>query len=56
MAGLRLMMVAEGKGINSFLALSRERALAQAAKVDAAAAKGDALGALAGCRWGSRMC
>ncbi len=38
----------DGKGINSFLALSRERALAQAAKVDAAAAKGDALGPLAG--------
>ena len=37
-----------GKGINSYLALSRERALAQAAKVDAAAAKGEALGPLAG--------
>jgi aspartyl-tRNA(Asn)/glutamyl-tRNA(Gln) amidotransferase subunit A len=37
-----------GKGINSFLALSRDRALAQAAKVDAAAAKGDPLGPLAG--------
>jgi len=37
-----------GKGINSFLALSRERALAQAAKIDAQAAKGDALPALAG--------
>jgi aspartyl-tRNA(Asn)/glutamyl-tRNA(Gln) amidotransferase subunit A len=37
-----------GKGINSFLALSRERALAQAAKVDALAAKGDVLPALAG--------
>jgi aspartyl-tRNA(Asn)/glutamyl-tRNA(Gln) amidotransferase subunit A len=37
-----------GKGINSFLALSRERALAQAAKIDALAAKGDALPALAG--------
>jgi aspartyl-tRNA(Asn)/glutamyl-tRNA(Gln) amidotransferase subunit A len=37
-----------GKGINSFLALSRDRALAQAAKVDAAAAKGDSLGPLAG--------
>ncbi len=34
--------------INSFLALSRERALAQAAKIDALAAKGDALPALAG--------
>ncbi len=39
---------ANGKGINSFLALSRERALAQAARVDAAAAKGEALGPLAG--------
>jgi len=37
-----------GKGINSFLALSRERALKQAAKVDAATAKGEELGALAG--------
>ena len=37
-----------GKGINSFLALSRERALAQAAKIDAMAAKGDALPVLAG--------
>ena len=40
--------VPNGKGINSFLALSRERALAQAAKIDAAAAKGDSLGPLAG--------
>jgi aspartyl-tRNA(Asn)/glutamyl-tRNA(Gln) amidotransferase subunit A len=39
---------ASGKGINSFLALSRERARAQAEKVDAMAAKGDALPALAG--------
>ena len=39
---------ANGKGINSFLALSRERAMAQAAKMDALAAKGDALPALAG--------
>ena len=39
---------AGGKGINSFLALSRERAMAQAAKIDAMAAKGDALPALAG--------
>jgi aspartyl-tRNA(Asn)/glutamyl-tRNA(Gln) amidotransferase subunit A len=38
----------KAKGINSYLALSRERALAQAAKVDAAAAKGDPLGPLAG--------
>jgi aspartyl-tRNA(Asn)/glutamyl-tRNA(Gln) amidotransferase subunit A len=38
----------EGKGINSFLALSKERALAQAAKIDALAAKGDELPALAG--------
>jgi aspartyl-tRNA(Asn)/glutamyl-tRNA(Gln) amidotransferase subunit A len=37
-----------GKAINSFLALSRERAMAQAARVDALAAKGDALPALAG--------
>ena len=42
--------------INSFLALSRERAMAQAAKIDGMAAKGEALPALAGCRWGSRMC
>ena len=34
--------------INSFLALSRERALGQAAKIDALAAKGDALPALGG--------
>ncbi|MCU1225290.1 MAG: glutamyl-tRNA(Gln) amidotransferase, subunit [Edaphobacter sp.] len=34
--------------INSFLALSRERALGQAAKIDAMAAKGDALPALGG--------
>jgi aspartyl-tRNA(Asn)/glutamyl-tRNA(Gln) amidotransferase subunit A len=34
--------------INSFLALSRERALAQAAKIDAKAAKGEVLPALAG--------
>ncbi len=37
-----------GRGINSFLALSRERALAQAAKIDAMAASGDTLGPLAG--------
>jgi len=37
-----------GKGINSFLALSRDRALEQAAKVDVAAVKGDTLPALAG--------
>jgi aspartyl-tRNA(Asn)/glutamyl-tRNA(Gln) amidotransferase subunit A len=37
-----------GKNIHSFLALSRERALAQAAKIDALAAKGDALPPLAG--------
>jgi aspartyl-tRNA(Asn)/glutamyl-tRNA(Gln) amidotransferase subunit A len=36
------------KGINSFLALSKERALAQAAKIDAMAAKGEALPVLAG--------
>ena len=39
---------AGGKGIHSFLALSKERALAQAAKIDALAAKGDALPPLAG--------
>src|SRR5277367_5583471 len=38
----------DGKGINSFLALSRERALAQAGKIDALAAKGGQLPALAG--------
>jgi len=37
-----------GKGINSFLALSRDRALAQAAKIDALAASGEPLPALAG--------
>jgi aspartyl-tRNA(Asn)/glutamyl-tRNA(Gln) amidotransferase subunit A len=37
-----------GKGIHSFLALSRDRALAQAAKIDALAASGDALPPLAG--------
>src|ERR1039458_8372008 len=39
---------AGGKGIHSFLALSRERALAQAAKIDAMAAKGETLPPLAG--------
>jgi aspartyl-tRNA(Asn)/glutamyl-tRNA(Gln) amidotransferase subunit A len=38
----------DGKAIHSFLALSRERALAQAAKIDAQAAKGDPLPVLAG--------
>jgi aspartyl-tRNA(Asn)/glutamyl-tRNA(Gln) amidotransferase subunit A len=37
-----------GKNIHSFLALSKERALAQAAKIDALAAKGDVLPPLAG--------
>ena len=37
-----------GKKINSFLALSKERAMAQAAKIDAMASKGDELPALAG--------
>jgi len=37
-----------GKSINSFLALSRDRALSQAAKIDALAQKGDPLPALAG--------
>ncbi|CAN5533848.1 Asp-tRNA(Asn)/Glu-tRNA(Gln) amidotransferase subunit GatA [soil metagenome] len=36
------------KGINSYLTLSRERALTQAAKVDAAVAAGETLGPLAG--------
>ena len=39
---------ADGKGINSFLALSKERALAQAERVDAVARRGGALGPLAG--------
>ncbi len=38
----------KGKGINSFLALSRERALAKAAKIDDLAALGDPLPLLAG--------
>ncbi len=38
----------DGKNIHSFLALSRERALAQASKIDAMAAKGDELPPLAG--------
>jgi len=38
----------EAKNIHSFLALSKERALAQAAKIDALAAKGDELPPLAG--------
>jgi aspartyl-tRNA(Asn)/glutamyl-tRNA(Gln) amidotransferase subunit A len=37
-----------GKNIHSFLALSRDRAMAQAAKIDAMAAKGEGLPALAG--------
>ncbi len=37
-----------GKQINSFLALSRERAMAQAAKIDGMAARGEALPVLAG--------
>jgi len=37
-----------GKGINSFLAISRERALAQAARIDDLAALGDPLPTLAG--------
>jgi aspartyl-tRNA(Asn)/glutamyl-tRNA(Gln) amidotransferase subunit A len=37
-----------GSGINSFLALSRERALSQAAKVDDAHARGEDAGPLAG--------
>jgi aspartyl-tRNA(Asn)/glutamyl-tRNA(Gln) amidotransferase subunit A len=38
----------DGKNIHSFLALSKQRALAQAAKIDAMAAKGETLGPLAG--------
>jgi aspartyl-tRNA(Asn)/glutamyl-tRNA(Gln) amidotransferase subunit A len=38
----------DGKDIHSFLALSRDRALAQAAKIDALAKSGDALPVLAG--------
>jgi len=38
----------DGKDIHSFLALSKERALAQAAKIDAMAAKGETLPPLAG--------
>ena len=41
-------IAAEDGAINSFLALSRERALAQAAKIDGMAAKGEALPVLAG--------
>jgi aspartyl-tRNA(Asn)/glutamyl-tRNA(Gln) amidotransferase subunit A len=37
-----------GKNIHSFLALSKDRAMAQAAKIDAMAAKGEALPPLAG--------
>ena len=37
-----------GRGINSFLALSRERALAQAARVDELTARGESAGPLAG--------
>ena len=39
---------ANGKQINSFLALSRERAMTQAAKIDGMAAKGEGLPVLAG--------
>ena len=39
---------AEDETIHAFLALDRERALKRAAEIDAAAAKGEALGALAG--------
>ena len=38
----------DGLGINSFLALSRERAMAQAERVDAMAARGEDAGPLAG--------
>ena len=37
-----------GKGINSFLALSRDRAMVQAAKIDGMAARGESLPPLAG--------
>jgi aspartyl-tRNA(Asn)/glutamyl-tRNA(Gln) amidotransferase subunit A len=39
---------AEDKAVNAYLTLSKERALAQAAKIDAMADKGEALPALAG--------
>ena len=42
--------------IHSYLALSRERALAQAAKIDAMAQRGDDCLHWPGFRWGSRMC
>ena len=42
--------------INSFLALSRERAMAQAAKIDAMAAKGEALAAAGGGSGGDQRC
>lgn len=38
----------DGKGINSFLALSRDRAMAQAAKIDGMASRGEMLPPLAG--------
>jgi aspartyl-tRNA(Asn)/glutamyl-tRNA(Gln) amidotransferase subunit A len=41
-------IAAEDKKINSFLALSRERAMTQAAKIDGMAARGESLPALAG--------
>ncbi len=46
----------QGKGINSYLALSKERALTQAAKIDAMAAKGDALPCWLAFPSASRMC
>ena len=45
----------DGK-INSFLALSRERAMAQAAKIDGMAAKGGTLPCWLAFRLASRMC
>ncbi len=49
MAELHFEKIASGDGeINSFLALSRERAMSQAAKIDGMAAKGEPLPVLAG--------
>ena len=49
MAELHFEKIASGDGeINSFLALSRERAMSQAAKIDGMAAKGETLPVLAG--------
>ena len=42
--------------LNVYLSLTKERAMEQAARVDAAAAKGDPLARWRGFRWASRMC